>query len=66
MHNSESVGRVWMGVVFGGTAMRGPAGVTNSDRSVERPLLQQGFEIAQLALGAAAFQLAILQRGDPR
>ena len=64
MHHRQLVGGVGMGVVLGRAAMRRPAGVADADRTVQRLFQQHGFEIAQLALGAAALQLAVLQRRD--
>ena len=48
-----------MGVFFGGTAVRGPAGVADAESAVEGMFAQHFFEVAQLAGGAADFE----QRG---
>jgi hypothetical protein len=45
-----------MGVFFGGTAVRGPAGVADAIGAVKRLLADDFFQIAQLAFGAADLQ----------
>src|SRR5258708_14691298 len=53
-----------MGVVPVRLAVGGPARMADADHALERVLAQLGFEIAQLALRAAARQPALLQGGD--
>ncbi len=64
MDDGEPVGRVGMGVGGGWLAVGGPARVADADQPVERPARKLGLEVAQLAFGAAADQLAALERGD--
>ena len=45
-----------MGVLFGGAAVRGPAGVADAEGAVERMLAQDLFQVAQLAGSAAHFE----------
>ena len=52
--DGEPVGRVRMGVVLGRLAVGRPAGVADADGAGERLAREPRFEIAQLALGAAA------------
>ena len=66
VHHRQLFGGVGVGVVLGGAAMGGPARVPDADGAVQRLLGKQRFEIAQLALGAPAGQLAVFQRGEPR
>ena len=47
-----------------GHAMGRPARVADADRAVERLALQPALEIDQLAFGAAAAELAVLDGGD--
>jgi hypothetical protein len=54
--------RVCVGLV--GLAMRRPAGVTDADQPFERFVGEADLEVPELALGAAAGEQAVLQRGD--
>ncbi len=63
VHHREAVGGMRMRVALGRTAMGRPAGVADADRAVERLALEPAFEVAQLALGAAAGQVTALERG---
>ena len=56
---------VRMGVGFGRLAVGGPAGMADAAGAFQRLLGELGLERAQLALGAAAGQHAVFQRGDP-
>ena len=47
---------VGVGVLFGGAAVGGPAGVADAEGAVYRRLLDDGFEVAELAGGAAKFK----------
>ena len=62
--DGEAVGGVGMGVAFGRPAVGGPARVADAAGAGERLAREPGLEIAQLALGAPAGQLAAFQRGD--
>ncbi len=63
VHDRKPVGGMRMGVALGRPAVGRPAGVADADRALERLALELGFEIAKLALGAAARQAAAFQRG---
>ena len=60
----DLVGRVRMGIALGRRAVGGPARVADADHAVERLDAQLCREIAELALGAAARDLAALERRD--
>jgi hypothetical protein len=64
MNNCDASGRVRMGVVLGRLAVRGPARVSDAGMAAERLGLQSCFEILEFPLGAAAFDLTALERGD--
>ena len=64
VHDREAVGGVRMRVAFGRPAVGRPAGMPDADRAGERLARELGFEIAQLALGAPARELAVFERGD--
>ncbi len=66
VHDCEPVGGVRMRVVLGRPAVGGPAGMADAAHAAQRLSLQPGFEIAQLALGAAARQAAAFQRRHAR
>ena len=66
VHHRDPVGRVRMRVALGRLAVGRPAGVADADGAVERRLAQPVFQIAQLALGAAARQRAAFQRRHAR
>ena len=55
-----------MGIPDGGRAVRRPAGVGDSGCAVERLRLELAREILELALGAAALELAMVDRADAR
>ena len=61
----DLVGRMGMGIDLVGTAMGRPAGMADADGARQRLLGEPDLEIAQLAFGAAAGQVAGLQRRDP-
>ena len=58
VHDDDLAGAVAvrMGVLFGGTPVRGPAGVADAVGAIERLQANHFFQIAQLALGAADLQ----------
>ena len=58
VHDDDLAGAIAMrvGVLFGGTSVRGPAGVANAVGAVERLQADDFFQIAQLAFGAADLQ----------
>ncbi len=62
--DGDAVGGVGMRVRLGRGAVRRPAGVADAGRAGERLSLQPCFEVAELAAGAAAHQLPLLERGD--
>ena len=64
VHDRELVGGVRMRVVLGRLAVGRPAGVADADGALQRLALQPRFEIAELALGAAARQRAAFKRRD--
>ncbi len=51
-HNLSRAIAVRMGIFFGGTSVRGPAGVADAIGSLERPLPDDLFQVAQFPLGA--------------
>ena len=53
-----------MGVAFGGSAMGGPAGVPDADRSRQLGAIQRAGQITQLAFCPAAINVAVHQGGD--
>ena len=60
----DAVGRMRMRVDLGRPAMGRPAGVADADRAGERLASQPLLEVLELAFGAAARQVALLQRRD--
>src|SRR5258706_14687174 len=57
---------VRVGVLFGGTAMGGPAGVADTECAIQRLRADDFFEVSELAFGAADLQaIAIPRYGDP-
>ena len=64
MDDGDALARMRVGVALGRLAMRRPAGVADAGRALQRLDRESGLQIAQLALGAAALDAAILQRGD--
>ena len=62
VHDRQAVGGMGMSVALGRAAMGRPAGVTDSDRALERIAMELGFEVAKLALGATPRQPTVLQR----
>ena len=62
VHDDDFAGAiaVRMGIFLGGAAVRGPARVADAVDAVERSDANRFFEIAQLARGAANFQLAVI------
>ena len=65
MHNHDFPAAVAMrmGILFGGAAMGGPAGVSDTVSAIERLEADDFFEIAQLAFGAPNLQ-ALAVAGD--
>jgi hypothetical protein len=62
--DGEPAARMRMGVGLGRAPMRRPAGVADAARSQQRRGRELLLEIAQLAAGAKARELALLERGD--
>lgn len=52
-----------VGVVFGRLAMRGPARMADAAMARKRSLAQLGIEVLELALGAHAADLTVLEHG---
>ncbi len=55
---------VRMRVALGGTAVRRPARMADAGVALQRLLQQAAFEVAQLALGAAALEVTVLDGGN--
>ncbi len=55
---------VRMRVALGGTPVRRPARMADAGVTLQRLLQQAAFEVAQLALGAAALEVTVLDGGD--
>ena len=66
MHHGHPVGRVRVGVVLGRAAVGRPAGMADADRAGQRLAGQLAVQIEELALGAAAFDMAVDQGGHAR
>src|SRR5690606_124081 len=64
MNDRKALGNVRMCIALHRLAVRRPAGMANTDDTGKRFSSQSLFEIDQLAFGAAAVELAILQGGD--
>ena len=62
--DGDALGRMRMRVVLGRLAVGGPAGVADAGVAGERLGFEPGFQILQLAFGAAAIELLALQRRD--
>ena len=65
VHQRHAPGLVRVGVGGGRGAVGGPAGMADADRGLHRVLGQDGLQIADLALAAAAFDMAVDHGGDP-
>ena len=57
VHDRDLAVHVRVSVALGGAAVGGPAGVPDAGVAAERLLQETPFEVAQLALGAAALQM---------
>ena len=62
--SASALGGVRMGVDLGRRAVGRPAGVADADAAGERRAAELVLEVAELALGAAAREVAVLQRRD--
>ncbi|MNT21276.1 hypothetical protein D3C72_1566110 [compost metagenome] len=62
---ADAAGLVRVGVGGGRGAVGGPAGVADADCARQRFGGQDGFQFADLALGAAAFDATVHDGGDP-
>ena len=60
----DALVHVRMGVALDGLAVRGPARVADADVALQRLVGKAQLEVLQLALGAAAVQVAVLDGGD--
>jgi len=47
-----------VGILFGGAAVGGPAGVADAEGAVDGLFVEDGFEVAELAGGAAELEAA--------
>ena len=65
MNDGDPVGRDRMGVGLGRQAVRRPAGVADADRPLHRLTVEPPGEVVELALGAAALDMAVDEGGDP-
>ena len=63
--DGDALGRVRVRVQFGRRAMRRPARVADAGGAGERLCLEPRFEVDELAAGPAAFEVPVLERGDP-
>ncbi len=64
VHDGHARGAVRVRVALGRRAVRRPARVTDAGGAGQRRAIQCGGEVAELALGAAALDVAVHQRGD--
>ncbi len=64
MHQGDSAGPLGVGVALGRGAVGGPAGVADADGAEQGVLVQHGLQGADLALGAAAFDMVADHGGD--
>ena len=64
VHDRYARGAVRMRVALGRRAVRRPARMADAGRAGQRQTIQHGGEIAKLALGSAALDVAVDQRGD--
>src|SRR3546814_4241768 len=64
MDDGDPAGGVGVRVVLARPAMRRPASMADADGAVDRVLVEHRREIGELALGPAAFDRAVDQRGD--
>ena len=64
VHHRDRAGLVGVGVADGGAAVGRPAGVADAGVAADRVLDQEVGEGDELAYGAAAREVAVLQRGD--
>ena len=62
--HADAPGAVRVGVALGRRAMRRPAGMADAGRAAQRRRVQHRGQVAELALGAAALDMAVDQRGD--
>ena len=60
----DALGRMRVGVVLGRPAVGGPAGVADAGLAARAALREPRLEVRELALGAAALELAALERRD--
>ena len=64
MDDRDLAVHVRMRVALGGTAVRRPARVADAGVALQRLLQEAAFEVAQLALGATALEVAVLDGGN--
>ena len=61
VHQRDAIVRVGVGIGLGRLAVSRPAGVADADGAADRLALQKRAQVAELALGAAALDLAVDQ-----
>ena len=66
MHDCHVVGHMRVGVCFAWLAMGGPARMADAGIACQRLGRQQGFQVAQLALGTAPLDAMAIHSGDAR
>src|SRR5947207_13688374 len=59
VHHGDALGRMWMGIVLGRLAVRGPARVTNSGIAAQWLGTQPRLQVLELAFGPAAFETTV-------
>ncbi len=64
VYERDLAGRMRVGIVLRRRAVRGPAGVGDADQAGQRFRIQLARQIVELAFGAAAFELAVVDRAD--
>jgi hypothetical protein len=64
MNDRNNIGGVRMCIVFGRSAMRCPAGMTDTDIAPKRFAIEPRFERAQLAFRATPAEHAVVERGN--
>ena len=64
MRDGDTVGGVRMRVALGRLAVRRPAGMADADIAGQRLAREPFFQRGELALGAAAAERAVIERGD--
>ena len=66
VNDGDAIGRVRVRVALGRLAVRRPARMTDAGVAGQRLAIELRFEVLQLAFGAAAREMAALERRNPR